>query len=317
MNELADTVVYEIARYTGDHENSHLIERIALRRHDDHLVRLASGEPDKPIPTPSQPESVIAGDSQLHMVHVLELTTITAEPELAALLPLVLQAEGVGDETLGRDEWEVTINGASHSPYATAAGAYRLLPDDGFSAVAFDTPWVSVSFIETGSMTSGTDVATLGLVTPSVVAAVTELDPHVGADDVPVQLWRRGDAKDDARVVVDWLTNNGLVDYLTTPSEMLIQLFVDAAINPSGPETVRWGNYLAARFADEGEVGSGPSARWSLDLNLSPETLTLTLDLLAAGDPEVAHIVEAARDPESPAGQKRRALLEDLGLSAD
>ncbi|MGW8936583.1 hypothetical protein [Gordonia terrae] len=260
---------------------------------------------------------MIAGDSQLHMVHVLELTTITAEPELAALLPLVLQAEGVGDETLGRDEWEVTINGASHSPYATAAGAYRLLPDDGFSAVAFDTPWVSVSFIETGSMTSGTDVATLGLVTPSVVAAVTELDPHVGADDVPVQLWRRGDAKDDARVVVDWLTNNGLVDYLTTPSEMLIQLFVDAAINPSGPETVRWGNYLAARFADEGEVGSGPSARWSLDLNLSPETLTLTLDLLAAGDPEVAHIVEAARDPESPAGQKRRALLEDLGLSAD
>ena len=71
--------------------------------------------------------------------------------------------------------------------------------------------WAHLSFIETGSMLSGVDKTTLGLVNRIVAASAVEPDPGLEYDEQEVRVWRRdGSTHTDARIFLDWLVDNPL-----------------------------------------------------------------------------------------------------------
>ncbi|WP_044506678.1 hypothetical protein [Gordonia sp. KTR9] len=290
-------IVYEIVRRKSDIENGQEHEHVRLSRSADRLTRCVDGESDAQIPEGTTPLAAIQQDERLGVVHEAELSSISVAPDLAPRMPLFLRVRVTGDQLPDRDDWDVTINDVPHAPFRTTSDTLRLLPVDSDLDIEFSTTWASISFCETGSMTSGLDTVTLGLISDSVAVSSTRLDPLVGAPEMPVQLW---DLTDDStpKIVSDWITANGLIDYLTTPSTMLVRLFAESAGADKRTEpTVRWGDFLAGEHADDGEIGCGPSARWELRLDLPPEIVQATLDRLSAEEREYAVIIQGVDDP--------------------
>lgn len=166
-----------------------------------------------------------------------------------------------------------------------------------------------MTWTEEASMTSGTDLSYIGLVTPGTIALATELGEGLG-NFVEVFPRRRG----DAAVFVTRLLKGGLqyvvgigdADYDHAEDLMVAQAFAEAT--KYGAKVGFTASEVVAGTVAE-ELGSG-SFHWALELNLDPVMIDSVLDELAQRGPEFSDIVTATRAPGSAAGLARRPAVD-------
>ncbi|MEU4712357.1 hypothetical protein AB0F73_01610 [Micromonospora purpureochromogenes] len=320
-------LVYEIARYSPRGHDERLLERAQVLRRGEMLWRRSADGPEVACPG-SDVAALINADPTLSEVHPNEVTRVQANQESLRNLPLALFAPGGGeavDRSLwSEDMWEkhieeaesaqergmhrvLYVNGTRWPVFSTSQGE-RLLPEDPDSwgtEPLLSPKWGELRFTETASRTSGTDQTTIGLVTSGVVACTTSFDESEPED---VKLERRGD---DAAAFVDWLLDGSLsTEFFDSPlgKELLAQLFVEASTEGHNGEVVP-GSRLIEADQENPIFGCYDSSEWTLHLALEPPMVDAILDVLADRSPRLAEIVEAARNPESPAGLARKAWL--------
>lgn len=260
------------------------------------------------------------------------MTRLETTPEATDDLPFVLSVSGSGEDldesrwadakwsehfdgtdSVEREAYRVLyVNGSRWGAFETTHGL-RMLPEDNSGTGWVGQPllsrrWGELSFIETGSMTSGTDRAEIGLATDTAVVCFTNPDEE---SDV-LELDHR---ENDAEAIVTWLLNGALTsryDFGWGGDEripLLAQLFVEASLNGRNGERIQ-GSWLAAGIASDDSFGVSDSAEWTLRLNLEPDVTEAVLERLAEQSIKLREIVTAGRDPDSPAGQARRAAVE-------
>lgn len=310
---MAGESVYEISRYDMRAAGETLIERFQLYRDIDPVVR-------------------IGADASLNEVRANQLTRITAVPEIAAVLPLLLTVprdRGGSGESLRRaatpdrraarggtqpgSSRVLYVNDDRWARFRAPNGTDQLLPAD-WPIVARAQSWARLSFSATGGVVSDSDATELGLATPAVAVDAGRLDPLVDHAEPAVRVWRRdGTPADDARIILSWLYDNAITDHRGVTAGLLVYLFIEAALNsPDG----RWtcdGEFLATLAGVAECVGTTAGVKWSLTLHLAPEVVEAALAAIADSDPRWRYAIIAARDPESPAGRVRQRLLADLG----
>ncbi|WP_435125590.1 hypothetical protein [Micromonospora tulbaghiae] len=321
-------LVYEIARYSPRGEEERLLERAQVFRRGEMLWRCNADGLEVPCPG-GEVAALISADPTLSEVRPDEVTRVQADQEALRNLPLVLSAPGGGelvDRSLWSDGlWEkhieeaesaqergvhrvLYVNGARWPVFSTSEGE-RFLPEDPDSwgtEPLLSPKWGELRFTETGSMTSGVDQTAIGLVTSGVVACTTDFDESEPED---VILARRGD---DAAAFVDWLLDGSLsTEFFDNPvgKELLAQLFVEASTGGRNGEAVP-GSRLVEVDQQNSIFGCYDSSEWTLRLALEPLMVDAILDVLADRSPRIGEIVEAARNPDSPAGLARKAWLE-------
>ncbi|SCL26107.1 hypothetical protein GA0070624_3239 [Micromonospora rhizosphaerae] len=318
-------LVYEIARYSPRGEEERLCERAQVLRRGETLWRRGADGLEVACPG-GEVAALISADPSLGEVHPNEVTRVQANQEALRNLPLVLSAPG-GGEAVDRSLWSdgmwekhieeaesaqergvhrvLYVNGARWPVFSTSEGE-RFLPEDPdwWGTEPLLSPrWGELRFTETDSRTSGTDRTAIGLVTPGVVACITRFDESQPED---VELARRGD---DAAAFVGWLLDGSLSTNFSVGEELLAQLFVEASTGGHNGEAVP-GSRLVEVDQENPIFGCYDSSEWTLQLELEPPMVDAILDVLADRSPRIAEIVEAARNPESPAGLARKAWLE-------
>ncbi|MGV9860985.1 hypothetical protein ACWDTD_20395 [Gordonia sp. NPDC003425] len=242
--------------------------------------------------------SAVAADPNLGVVRENEVTCIFADPSISLELPFVLRAEADPSklENLCPADWDVTINEVPVAPFPSGDGLLRLLPvDDSWSSVKLVHEWVNVCFCETASMTSGDNVTRIGLLSDSVVAAVTELD--VIDDDYEVRLHRRISGNSDAQLVANWLTDNALLEYLeAVPQLLMVKPFLDAGTSVPGGKGcfTTYGDELSAPFGlsyQDEAAGCTTSSEWVIALDFPAGMRDDIVRDIAAGSDSAARLV--------------------------
>lgn len=113
----------------------------------------------------------------------------------------------------------------------------------------------------------------------------------------------------DAQLVLSWLRSNTLTEELGVDPDMLVQLFIEAAVSP-GQGSFRCGGEFLATLSGTAEwAGTAADSRWSLDLDLGADVVEAVLGAIADSGPRWRYAIVAARDPQSPAGRVRRTVL--------
>ena len=315
---------YAIERFDVRGEEEVPVERAELVRAEGALLcRISSNER---ILDAGDITTAIKSEPALSEVRANQISRITASGEALDELPFILAIPGNPDdfdealwsETLAEEHtsqsWVVQpgryrvafVNDQRWCPFPTPDGP-RMLPE-AWPTVDLDPMWGHLTFSENGSMVSGLDELFVGLVTNRIVAACYYPDCTVDGSEHEVTLWARGDEPAaDSKLFVEWL-----LDWIPATwfneREAFAQLFVEAAVNGYDGEPV-WGNRLVADFATMPSIGAYESSEWNLELDLSVSVISSALDLVAQRSPRLAEIVNAARNPDSPEGQRRLAAI--------
>ncbi|MGV0734567.1 hypothetical protein, partial [Mycolicibacter sinensis] len=291
--------LYEIARYREYELPDELIDRIQLVRDPDGSlsVRYADGR-ETPC-SEEDPLAVIVANQDLHTVRPNELTHIKGTEEIRAELPLVLRAL---DAEVHGESYEVCVD-YQYWGVIDAADRMWVLPSDCYE-LDFVDEWARISFIETGSMTSGLDTAYLGMITPTLVADFCNLD----GESAQITVSRRDD---DAKILADWLLDGHFSKYFCT-QELIVQLFMEAVKFHRTTVEMR-GDRLAAGVVPYGNFGTSPTAEWSLALKLGTDVRDGVLERFRARGGQIAAIVDGGLNPDSAIGRARAAALKGLG----
>lgn len=321
---MAEDFIYKVSRFTVDTDEEVLAEHAELVREKENLVLRVDGGPDRTLGTNEVP-AAIAGEPVLSEIRANQVTRINAGGIAFDELPFLLSVPGDPDDFDGtlwsdtqadehtRQDWVVQpgrcrvayINESRWCPWPTDDGP-RMLPEE-WPMVGLSSTWARVTFCETGSMTSGTDEVTLGLVTPRVVAACRNPD----AGSLEVAVWpRNGDSTGDSEIVARWLLEWLPESYSNTDDfkALMAQLFVEAACHgQSGKELS--GSRLAAGWNIQLGFGDTDTSEWNLALNLPGAATSLALDLVEQRGGTLSAIVTAGRMPNSPEGKLRQAAL--------
>jgi hypothetical protein len=320
----ASSFTYAIERFAVNGEEEVLVERAELLQTEGGLVARIGSE--ERILDAGDATAAIKSEPGLSEIRANQITRITASGEALDQLPLILAIPGDPDdfdetlwsETLAEEHttqsWVVQpgryrvafVNNQRWCPFPTPDGP-RMLPE-AWPTVDLDPMWGHLTFSENGSMVSGVDELFVGLVTKRVAAACYYPDCTVDGSEHEVTLWARGDeAGLDAKMFVEWL-----LDWISATwfneQETFAQLFVEAAVNGYDGEPV-WGNRLVADFTTLPAIGAYESSEWNLELDLPASVISSALDLVAQRSPRLAEIVNAARNPHSPEGQRRLAAI--------
>jgi biotin operon repressor len=316
---------FTISRFGVSADTEMLMQHAELVRADGALILRVDGEADRTLRT-TDVASAIAEESTLSEIRANQITRITAAGAALNLLPLTLCVPGDPDDfdetlwskTLANEHtyqnWVVQpgrcrvayVNDDRWCPWPTTDGP-RMLPEDWPTVRLFST-WARLTFTETASMTSGLDEITLGLVTPGVVAACR--DPDSGS--LKVATWKRtGEPTDDAQIVVEWLLD--WVPGFYTRSDgfkaLMTQLYVEAELHGRSGDELS-GGALAAGWKTGLGFGDTDTSEWTLELATPGNAGSIALDLIADMNERLSAIVTAARDPASPEGRARQAVLE-------
>lgn len=173
--------------------------------------------------------------------------------------------------------------------------------------IATATPWLRWSLTDTEPGPQYPNTVELGLAGPRPGG-------RPPAAPVPVlRSWPRGsDFTGDAQLVLAWLHGNALADRAGIDTDMLVQLFIEAAVDGSAGVKVCDGEYLSTIAGISHRVGTTAGARWRLQASLPAALRAAVLDAIAGSGPQWRYAIVAAQDPDSPAGRVRRLLLEDL-----
>lgn len=291
--------LYEIARYREYERPDDLIDRIQLVRNPDGSLNVRYADGRETLCAEDDPLTVIATNQDLHTVRPNELTHIQGTKEIRAELPLVLRAL---DAEVHGEKYEVCVDYESWGVIG-AADRMWVLPSDCYE-LDFIDEWARISFIETGSMTSGTDTAHLGMITPTLVADFCNLD----GESARITVSRR---EDDAKILADWLLDGHFSQYFCT-HELIVQLFMEA-VKFHQTTVVMSGQRLAAGVVPYGDFGTSPTAEWSLDLKLGTDVRDDVLEKLRARGGHIAAIVDGGLNPDSAIGRARATALKELG----
>jgi hypothetical protein len=322
-----DDFFYLVERFDVSGEEESLIERVELVREGSTLV-FRNGAAEVRLLNSDDVTAAIAAEPALHEIRANQVTRIRADgsayDELPFLLRIVgdpndfdecLWSEAMLEEHLSDTGEECLLDTSAPSVRVAYVNGERWSPyrtDDGPRMLSEETTPLKVwgeLYCEERSI--------IGLVTPLVVAALYIPDTF-GADDSAgnsVALWRRpGDRAGEASILANWLLDwvprqCGIDD--EAHRQMLAQLFVERAVRGVGAEDFPL-TYLAAGHREQPEEVA--DAVWNLHVRILPgETLDLTASLIAGRNPEMAAIVSAARNPNSPEGMARRAAVQELG----
>ena len=315
---------YAIERFDVSGEEEVFVERAELVQTEGALVfRIGSKER---ILGAGDVTTAITSEPALSEIRANQISRITTSGEALDQLPFILAIPGNPDdfdktlwsEALAEEHtsqsWVVQpgryrvafVNDQRWCPFPTPDGP-RMLPE-AWPTVDLDPMWGHLTFSENGSMVSGLDELFVGLVTNRIVAACYYPDCTVDGSPREVTLWARGDEPaSDSKLFVEWL-----LDWIPATwfnqQETFAQLFVEAAVNGYDGEPV-WGNRLVADFAAVPGIGAYESSEWNLELDLPASVISSALDLVAQRSPRLAEIVNAARYPNSPEGQRRLAAI--------
>lgn len=322
-------VVFEIARYAVNADKEVLLERLQLITQDGALFQSA---PDgtKRACEGSDSTAVVAKDADLNEVRANQVTRIAGSRSLMEQLPLLLTLPGdaadadewsdamldkhIAQSTADKDMYRVAYIGDERwYAYETVDGL-KMLPENTSIAWQGEPAMKRIighlSFSEEGSMTSGTDMSTLGLITETVVAAFTHLDSYTDS----LKIWSRDD---DADTLVGWIMNGDIASHYSYGRDddgaaMLAQLVVEAGLSEDKGVSIQ-GDALAAGVTQYGDtMGSSPTGRWRLSLGVDNPTIELALDRISETSSRLADIVTAGLRPESAQGRARAAALQEL-----
>jgi hypothetical protein len=146
--------------------------------------------------------------------------------------------------------------------------------------------WASFSFIENGSMTSGTSQWSIGLVSETIVAQLDRLDE----EEVAIRCYALGSSS-RVQVIVNWLlTLDPGADLAMHAAEMLV-----------AEDSTSMYDLPSALFQEHGTW----SSECDLWLDISPDGVDEAFDHLREGGR--ADVVDAVLDPQSRAGLERAA----------
>lgn len=306
---MVDNLLYEITRYRADAAETP-IEQLQLSR-DGTMLRRDGGAATGTVSDDDDPVAMIATEADFNEIRPDQITTVSAAPEIAELLPLILTAPGSPDGLDGSRT--LYVHGNRWAAVRTPDGADRLLPAD-WATVAQDRSWLRITFVEAGGPACGHHAVELGLATPAVLVDVAQLDSRADGDQPTVRVWQRGRTPaDDAQVIVSWLHHNALSAHLGVDADLLVYLFIETAVAGRQEPWVCDGELLATLASSAGYVGTSLSSQWRLTIRLPRAVIEAVLDAIADSGPQWRYAITAARDPESPAGRVRQTLLADLG----
>lgn len=329
-------LLYDISRYDPSGDTEVLIERAQLIDNGGALWR-RSMDGSEIRCNSDDVAAEINADPMLSEVRADEVTRIAAGAVALRLLPLLLRLPGDGDDAYD-DCWSdamqkehlhvfsfaerdvsrvLYVNGGRWGWFATTDGN-RMLPDkpEDFDETNGQVPSLEalgkLTFGESASHSYGLDSTTIGLATPGVVVCTRV--PDEGDKEIRVE--QRGG--DDVETFLNWLFHGTFAkDYFGADEDgeaLLAQLFVE--VTDGGTYGCIAGDFLVAGLEgspdDLGMMGVHSTSEWTLDVGLDKSKVDEILDRLTARGGKFRDIVTAARDPESPAGQARRAALEHL-----
>lgn len=345
INEVAYTILRaesgEVTDYDAENygELVAITERVDLRMQGGSLSYSINGGAEVRCETACF-EAAIASHPPLNEVRPNQLTTITAIPAAADLLPLLLVPTGewgeygwspelgehiteVFDPSLPHDLYRVLfVNGERWRLWHTDIGD-RLLPGSD-SKIALTTTWAFASVYEVAEMNSGHSHNTLGLVTPSVVIEVDAPDtdgihPEEGSTEIRLQRWN-GDSDSAADALARWVCSSPAALFFDdgggtkVDPRAYVQLFVEASASngyqvSSDSEDLMESTGYDFGFSGRGEV----TTFFKLMVNTTSDVVELALEKISA-EPEYRELIVAVRDPQSPeaaAKAERLARLRD------
>ncbi len=324
--------MYVLERFDVSGEQESLIERVELLREGNTFVCRTAGGETRVLDSDDVP-TAIAGEPALNEIRANQVTRIKAAGPAFDELPFVLRIQGETDD-FDKSFWSETmleehisiawddeppllrvayVNGVAWSAYPTDDGP-RMFDLTGLVVLGDESNpvrlWAEL-LIDANDGSHSEDTFSLGLMTELAVVASCARDAE---KSLSVKLWRRdANRSADAAVLVDWLLDwipeqSGIDD--EAHRQMLAQLFVEVAVRWAEGEGLP-SEYLAASHKDQ--PAQKGDAVWTLYLDLPRETLERAAALIRERDQRMAEIVNAAEDPDSPPGRKRKAALESLG----
>ena len=252
----------------------------------------AIGSPDDNV------ESIVRQVESLHAISTHELTRVHAAPELAARLPLLLRPIAVDagppepawpDDVVEEEiwDWELSlgpsvtpvlyVNDARWAWWPGKNGPIPLPVDPDSDMPAFERRWAHLTFSEAGSMTSGLDKTSIGLVTPSLVCSITSRD-----EDDPSPPHLEEVRQSPAEYVVQWLLDTGdytsdLLDVWDGREDLLARLFIGAALGDFNGKPVPGDSLMPGD-----NFGTFDTSEWTLTLDMPADELREAARLIAA-----------------------------------
>lgn len=337
----------EITDYDAENygESIAVTERVDLRGREGVLSYAINDGPEIRCEADSF-ETAIATFPALNEVRPNQLTSITAIPEVADLLPLLLVPTG----EWGEYEWsqvleehitETFVSSLPHDMYRVLfvnGERWRLWHSDigdlvlpGSDAeITLATTWAFASVYEVAEMNSGHSHNTLGLVTPSVVIEIDAPDtdgihPEEGSTKLRVQRWD-GESGSAADMLARWVCNSPVALFFDdgggtrVDPRSFVQLLVEASMSEGHQASSNGEDLMESTGYDLGLSNrEGVTTHFNLTVNTTSEVVDMALNHFAASDPEYRELIIAARDPQSPeaAAKAERVarLKDDYGLS--
>lgn len=345
INEPAYTILRtascEVTDYDAENygESIAITERVNLRAREGILSYTINDGPEIRCGTDCL-ETAIAAHPALNEVRPNQLTSITAIPDVADLLPLLLVATGEWGEygwshvleehitetlvsSLPHDVYRVLlVNGERWRLWHTDIGDKFLPGSD--SEVTLMTTWAFASVYEVAEMNSGHSHNTLGLVTPSVVIEIDAPDtdgihPEEGSTELRIQRWD-GESDSAADALARWVCNSPAALFFDdgggtqVDPRAFVQLLVEASASEEHQASSNGEDLMESTGYDFGLSGRGEvTTFFKLMVNTTSEVLGLALEKISA-EPEYRELIVAARDPQSPeaaAKAERLARLKD------
>lgn len=289
----------------------------------------------------STADAAIAATPILHEIRPDQVTRISALPEVAQHLPLVLVPTGewgdhdsspwpesmyelISEEVssaLPHDIYRVLyVNESRWYMFHTNRG-YSMLPGS-IGEVALERTWAHASLYEVAEMNSGNNRNALGLLTPVVIAEVDAPDtdgiyPEEGSTRIHLSRWE-GDVETAAKNLADWVIGSPVSFFLygdngdEADPKYFVQLFVEAALSDDGSAVRYAEEFVELTGYDLGYVADSSTARFMMALDVERVILDKALELVAAANPQYRDMIRAALDPESPEAKARDARLAEI-----
>ena len=267
-------MVYEIARYDSENEGERPSEKMQLLSADGVLLLRDAAGSEKPCEG-DDIASVIASTPSLREIRAAETIHISCSPEIAAQLPLVLEAVLDGEDAGGCC---AEVNGADWIAFPTLDGEHVMLPGlDEFEGPDMSPRWAELT-VEEGEWNPLIGFTSIGVVTPGVAVEFGRCDPGGLGGECAVAL---KPVDEFATVFVAWLLNPKVLNAVwygdSEPSAPTVQLFAEAAAAVN--HRANW----HSEMEDEGDDSSNWASA-SLEIHLSEELIDVVRVRLSSRD---------------------------------
>ena len=223
---MAETVVYEIARYDGCENDAELIDRVQLVAIGSVLILRDSAGNDTPLEG-DDVGAVISSTPALREIREGQDARITCSPEIVGQLPFVLEPVMESDDT---ENLSAKVNGNQWNAFRTESEDFAMLPGwDPGDRPDMNPCWAEFH-VEEGENNPLQGWTSIGLAMPGVAVEYACYDHGGLGSESAVKI---GPLDDFATVFVEWLLNikvlGGLWGGDSSPYSPSAELFETAA----------------------------------------------------------------------------------------